>query len=230
MALRGDALSILQTVPEAQQRDYSAMVAQIDIRYGDRHREQVHQAQLKSCSQKNDESLQEYHSHVARLVRLAYPSAPEDFGEQLAVQVFIDGLRDCETQQALRLGRHKLLCEALTHAMEFEAAKHASRSHARVRQLSTTEKQPAESELLDLLRKMLNDHQEKEAKKEEQKEQRATRRGRGARCWNCGNFGHLQSSCRGQSRSTQSPWDEATPSSRPAEPRAGTQRNQENSN
>ncbi|KAJ8977903.1 hypothetical protein NQ317_012404 [Molorchus minor] len=35
---------------------------------------------------------------------------------------FIDGIRDCETQQALRLARCKKLNEVLAYALEFEAA------------------------------------------------------------------------------------------------------------
>ncbi|KAJ8933897.1 hypothetical protein NQ318_008689 [Aromia moschata] len=38
-----------------------------------------------------------------RLVRLAYSSMPETVMERLAVQAFLDGLRDTETRQALRL-------------------------------------------------------------------------------------------------------------------------------
>ncbi|GLV33336.1 hypothetical protein CBL_08606 [Carabus blaptoides fortunei] len=45
------------------------------------------------------ENLQEFETDVTRLVRLAYPTAPDSFLEQLAVQTFVDGLRDSETQQ-----------------------------------------------------------------------------------------------------------------------------------
>lgn len=49
------------------------------------------------------ESLQEPHQFL--LVCFAYPSAPENVMECLAVQIFVDGVRDNETQRALRLAR-----------------------------------------------------------------------------------------------------------------------------
>ena len=76
---------------------------------------------------------------IARLVRLAYPTAQADFLEQIATQTFTDGLRDSDTQQALRLTRNKTLADALSYALEFETAKQASRMHARVRQVDVDE-------------------------------------------------------------------------------------------
>ena len=64
---------------------------------------------------------------IDRLIRLAYPEAPEDFRIRFAVQTFIDGIGDCELQQVLRMARHRDSSEALVHALEFEAAKSASR-------------------------------------------------------------------------------------------------------
>ncbi|KAJ8969693.1 hypothetical protein NQ317_014239 [Molorchus minor] len=60
-----------------------------------------------------NENLQQYEANIARLVYLAYPTPPRDFIEQLAVQVFIDGVRDCEIQQALQLARCEKLNEVL---------------------------------------------------------------------------------------------------------------------
>ncbi|KAJ8968447.1 hypothetical protein NQ317_004879 [Molorchus minor] len=62
------------------------------MRFGDKHLQQVYQAQQKSRNQRINENLQQYEADIARLVYLAYPTAPRDFIEQLAVQVFIDGI------------------------------------------------------------------------------------------------------------------------------------------
>ncbi|KAJ8973583.1 hypothetical protein NQ317_011837 [Molorchus minor] len=120
VSLRGDALEILQTLDEDQHKNYEELVLQLEMR-----------------NQRINENLQQYEADIARLVYLAYPTAPRDFIEQLAVQVFIDGIRDCETQQALRLARCKKLNEVLAYALEFEAAKQASRGHTRIRQIRT---------------------------------------------------------------------------------------------
>ncbi|KAJ8979620.1 hypothetical protein NQ317_005297 [Molorchus minor] len=137
VSLRGDALEILQTLNEDQHKNYEDLVLQLEMRFGDKHLQQVYQAQLKGRNQRINENLQQYEADIARLVYLAYPTAPRDFIEQLAVQVFIDGIRDCETQQALRLARCKKLNEVLAYALEFEAAKQASRGHTRIRQIRT---------------------------------------------------------------------------------------------
>ncbi|KAJ8978059.1 hypothetical protein NQ317_015866 [Molorchus minor] len=113
VSLRGDALEILQTLNKDKHKNYEDLVLQLEMRFGNKHLQQVYQAQLK--------------------VYLAYPTAPRDFIEQLAVQFFIDGIRDCETQQALRLARCKKLNVVLAYALEFEPAKQASRGHTRIR-------------------------------------------------------------------------------------------------
>ena len=55
------------------------------------------------------------HLDVYKRQRLAYPEAPEDFRIRFAVQTFIDGIRDCELQQVLRMARHRNSSEALVH-------------------------------------------------------------------------------------------------------------------
>ncbi|KAJ8966157.1 hypothetical protein NQ317_001106 [Molorchus minor] len=71
-----------------------------------------------------NENLQQYEADIVRLAYLAYPTALQNFIEQLAVQVFIKGIRHCETQEALRLARCKKLNEVLA-SLEFQAAKQA---------------------------------------------------------------------------------------------------------
>ncbi|KAJ8921196.1 hypothetical protein NQ315_013668 [Exocentrus adspersus] len=61
------------------------------------------------------------------MVNLAYPKAAAEIIEQLAVNNFVEGLRDPEFGQLVRLARHKTISEALTHAIEIEAVKEASR-------------------------------------------------------------------------------------------------------
>ncbi|KAJ8975556.1 hypothetical protein NQ317_000739 [Molorchus minor] len=114
VSLRGDALEILQTLNEDQHKNYEDLVLQLEMRFVDKHLQQVYQAQLKGRNQRINENLQQYEADIARLVYLAYPTAPRDFIEQLAVQVFIDA-----------------------YALEFEAAKEASRGHTRIRQIRT---------------------------------------------------------------------------------------------
>ncbi|KAJ8935642.1 hypothetical protein NQ318_010550 [Aromia moschata] len=136
ISLRGQALEILQSIPEEQQNDYNRIVGALEIRYGHKYLRQVYQSQIKSRQQRSNESLQEYEADIERLVHLAYPQAPKEFLEQIGIQTFIDGLVDTEMQQALRLGRHTTISDALVAALEFKAAKEASRSYKSRRQRS----------------------------------------------------------------------------------------------
>ncbi|KAJ8933601.1 hypothetical protein NQ318_023119 [Aromia moschata] len=129
ISLRGQALEILQSIPEEQQNDYDRIVGALEIRYGHKYLRQVYQSQIKSRQQRTNESLQEYEADIERLIHLAYPQAPKEFLEQIGIQTFIDGLLDTEMQQALRLGRHATISDALIAALEFKAAKEASRNY-----------------------------------------------------------------------------------------------------
>ncbi|KAJ8933795.1 hypothetical protein NQ318_001525 [Aromia moschata] len=135
LALRGDATDVLQTLSLEEQDDYHQLVKHLEMRYGRSHLEHVYHSQLKNRCQKNNESLQEFEADIARLVRLAYSSTPENVMERLAVQAFLDGLRDTETRQALTLARPSKLVDALPRALEFEAAKQSCRGQAKVRKM-----------------------------------------------------------------------------------------------
>ncbi|KAJ8934486.1 hypothetical protein NQ318_016488 [Aromia moschata] len=135
LALRGDATDILQTLSLEEQEDYHQLVRHLEMRYGQSHLEHVYHSQLKNRYQKNNESLQEFEADIARLVRLAYSSTPENVMERLAVQAFLDGLRDTETRQALTLARPSKLVDALARALEFEAAKESCRGQATIRKM-----------------------------------------------------------------------------------------------
>ncbi|KAJ8980461.1 hypothetical protein NQ317_007657 [Molorchus minor] len=210
VSLRGDALEILQTLNEDQHKNYEELVLQLEMRFGDKHLQQVYQAQLKGRNQRINENLQQYEADIARLVYLAYPTAPRDFIEQLAVQVFIDGIRDCETQQALRLARCKKLNEVLAYALEFEAAKQASRGHTRIRQIRTrTPEREYRSnnaynrsnfkDDVENLRQNIKDIQASLENIVEQADRRnqttSFRRKVPLECWNCGEKGHIRPSC-----------------------------------
>ncbi|KAJ8948302.1 hypothetical protein NQ318_020789 [Aromia moschata] len=135
LALRGDATDILQTLSLEEQEDYHQLVRHLEMRYGQSHLEHVYHSQLKNRYQKSNESLQEFEADIARLVRLAYSSTPENGMERLAVQAYLDGLRDTETRQALTFARTSKLVDALARALEFEATKQSCRSQAKVRKM-----------------------------------------------------------------------------------------------
>ncbi|KAJ8950849.1 hypothetical protein NQ318_011145 [Aromia moschata] len=167
LALRGDATDILQTLSLEEQEDYHQLVRHLEMRYGQSHLEHVYHSQLKNRYQKSNESLQEFEADIARLVRLAYSSTPENVMERLAVQAFLDGLRDTETRQALTLARPSKLVDALARALEFEAAKQSCRGQAKVRRVEEGVEEGTcnEAEIRRVVEGMLEKRQ--------------------IRCWNC---------------------------------------------
>ncbi|KAJ8960511.1 hypothetical protein NQ318_013795 [Aromia moschata] len=167
LALRGDATDILQTLSLVEQDDYHQLVKHLEMRYGQSHLEHVYHSQLKNRYQKSNESLQEFEADIARLVRLAYSSTPENVMERLAVQAFLDGLRDTETRQALTLARPSKLVDALARALEFEAAKQSCRGQAKVRKKEEDVEEGTcnEAEIRRVVEGMLEKRQ--------------------IRCWNC---------------------------------------------
>ncbi|KAJ8962299.1 hypothetical protein NQ318_018278 [Aromia moschata] len=185
ISLRGQALEILQSIPEEQQNDYDRIVGALEIRYGHKYLRQVYQSQIKSRQQRSNESLQEYEADIERLIHLAYPQAPKEFLEQIGIQTFIDGLLDSEMQQALRLGRHTTISDALIAALEFKAAKEASRSYKHlVRQVKFDECQSLEDTIKKMIRETLNEMGQSNSPLKETR-----------RCYNCGRIGHLQRFC-----------------------------------
>jgi predicted aspartyl protease len=184
LALRGQALQILQTLSVEDQKNYAAFVKALELRYGDHHLSQVYQSQLRARVQKSGENLQEFAADVERLVHLAYPNGPAQFHHEIGTSVFVDGVRDGELQLALRLARHKKCANALVHALEFEAAKNASRPTVqRLRAVTVEEPTERQRDLLQKMTKMIEEIQ------------RSISFAR-PKCFNCGKVGHLKRNCR----------------------------------
>ncbi|XP_074041625.1 uncharacterized protein [Leptinotarsa decemlineata] len=131
LALRGEARNILQTLTAQEQEDYDQLIKHLELRYGHAHLEHVYHSQLKNCCQKSEDSLQEFEADIARLVFLAFPATPGNVMDRLAVQAFLDGLRDQKTRQFMTQDHPKHLVDVLASALDFEAAKNPARARAK---------------------------------------------------------------------------------------------------
>ncbi|GJQ69031.1 hypothetical protein Trydic_g6202 [Trypoxylus dichotomus] len=59
--------------------------------------------QMGTGMQSNGKGLQEFDADIERLVLLAFPSATTELWEQLSVQAVVDGMKDVEVQNAIRI-------------------------------------------------------------------------------------------------------------------------------
>lgn len=73
---------------------------------------------------------------VFKLGKLAYPTLDDNILKNIAVDVFIDGLRDPELQQNLRLLRPNTLGEPLVKALEYKSVKQSLSKSVRVREVN----------------------------------------------------------------------------------------------
>ncbi|KAJ8913144.1 hypothetical protein NQ315_006062 [Exocentrus adspersus] len=195
-ALRGEALEVLRTITETSP-NYATLTSALERRYGDAHLQHVYQAQLRSRRQRFEETLQQYEADISRMVNLAYPTAPVEVIEQLSVSSFIEGLRDSEIGQLVRLARHKTISEALAQALEIEAAKQASRGTSKIRQVKTYQYQDRERKmqrssknLVDSIKDVLEKFTDGQ-----NSEDSTTNKRRPIRCWTCGVEGQVRSRC-----------------------------------
>ncbi|KAJ8912584.1 hypothetical protein NQ315_005747 [Exocentrus adspersus] len=189
-ALRGEALEVLRTITKTSP-NYATLTSALERRYGDAHLQHVYQAQLRSRRQRFEETLQQYEADISRMVNLAYPTAPAEVIEQFSVSSFIEGLRDPEIGQLVRLTRHKTISEALAQALEIEAAKEASRFASNPYQGRDKKRKTTDGNLIDLLLELLQQF------KDGQNIGRCTPNGgrKPIRCWTCGAEGHVRRQC-----------------------------------
>ncbi|CAH0698203.1 unnamed protein product [Spodoptera exigua] len=140
LALRDQALSVLEAIGASGDLSFSALLDALEARFGDSHLEHVYRAQLKERTQRANESLQQWSVEIEKLVRRAFRSTPSMI-EGTLLQAFIDGIRDPEVRAAVHLGHHKNMKEALAHALEVEAVRGNPRTLG-LREMTTTEQVP----------------------------------------------------------------------------------------
>ncbi|GFW21873.1 retrovirus-related Pol polyprotein from transposon 412 [Trichonephila clavipes] len=189
-SLRADAADISQTLPEIQRLDFDALVNALELRFGEKCVKDYSRLQLKSQQQKVSETLQELATDVERLSHLAFSDCPTEVREVLALQHFIDGVRDPEILKALRMADLKDLKGALVFAMKFEAAQQATRKDRHpIRAVNESDTSNSGVERLERqMRSFLNRVESLMSQKADGKKT--------LKCWTCGREGHLQRSCR----------------------------------
>ncbi|GFX20787.1 gag-Pol polyprotein [Trichonephila clavipes] len=188
-SLRADAADILQTLPETQRLDFDALVNALELRFGEKC-EGLQQTPAEVTAAESVRNAQELATDVERLSHLAFSDCPTEVREVLALQHFIDGVRDPEIQKALRMADLKDLKGALVFAMKFEAAQQATRKDRHpIRAVNESDTSNSSVERLERqMRSFMNRVESLMSQKADGKKT--------LKCWTCGREGHLQRSCR----------------------------------
>ncbi|KAK9747302.1 Retrotransposon gag protein [Popillia japonica] len=109
-SLRGKALDILETMLPGEVNNYERLTNRLQSRFGQPpNMAEMYYTQLSNRKQGPAESLQEYHADVERLLRLANPDGSSKIEDAWPLHIFINGIREGETQQHDRLAQPKTL-------------------------------------------------------------------------------------------------------------------------
>ncbi|GBO20488.1 hypothetical protein AVEN_149370-2-1, partial [Araneus ventricosus] len=136
-SLRGSAAEVLHRIPADKLTDLTTTEKALESRFGDSHLTQCYRTELKTKRQMRKESLQLLAADVKRLMSLAYAECPLDISGSLAVQFFVDAIRDEGTQLSTRLLDFTDLKSALAYSMKFESVKTASKISLHTRSIET---------------------------------------------------------------------------------------------
>jgi hypothetical protein len=119
--LRGAAQGILSDLRPEHRMSYRHLISALQARFEPTNQSELYRTQIKNRLRKKDEALTELAQDIKRLVRLAYPDAPNAVREQLARDCFIDALNDSELEWAVFQGKAYTVEEAVRVGLEYEA-------------------------------------------------------------------------------------------------------------
>jgi hypothetical protein len=120
-SLRGAAQSVLSDLGTELRMSYRHLVSALQQRFAPNNQSELYRTQIKNRIREKDESVMELAQDVKRLVRLAYPAAPNIVREQLARDCFMDALNDTELEWAVFQGKAYTVTDAVRLALEYEA-------------------------------------------------------------------------------------------------------------
>ncbi|GFV09000.1 retrovirus-related Pol polyprotein from transposon 412 [Trichonephila clavipes] len=98
-SLRADALTFCKLCRKHSGWISTPFVNALELRFGEKCVKDYSRLQLKSRQQKVSETLQELATDVERLSHLAFSDCPTEVREVLALQHFVDGVRDPKSRK-----------------------------------------------------------------------------------------------------------------------------------
>lgn len=135
LSLQGEASTFLETISNAEKKNYCSLMEALERKYGSSHKRQIHRIELKNRTQQKGESLQDFGAAIERLTFLAYSDTSPDFMEKCKIDAFSDGIQDIDVKRAVVTNPKSTFREVVANAMTHEVASLVCRSDAKVRSL-----------------------------------------------------------------------------------------------
>ena len=213
VCLKGEARVVLASLNPAQRRSYRALTTALAQSFSPQELVHLYQAELKARKRKPDESMANLGRDVAKLVRLAYPTADPATREVIGINAFLEALPGPASEMKLHVikGRPRSLQEAVAHATEVDAVVEAEnrrnpRRRGDVRMVGSSEEDLAgqvEKLKIQLAEAKAKSGSKSDAHPQAQGRKQGQMKGRapGKRspkevvCYECGGRGHFRREC-----------------------------------
>ena len=204
VSLKGEARVVLAGLDPAQRCSYFALTTALSQSFSPKELVHLHQAELKARRKKPDESITDLGRDIAKLVRLAYPSADLATREVISINSFLEALPGPASEMKLHVikGRPRNLQEAVAHATEVTAVMEAENRKSSRRRGDVRMVEPARDDLHDVVEQLRKDLEktklELQDAKEAEKRRMRKRPLKDVTCYKCGEKGHYKGSCQNE--------------------------------
>ena len=118
--MRGQARGVLGDLSEDKKGNFESLVKALEERFPPPNQNELYRVQFRERRQRVSESLPELGKAIRLLINKAYPKAPGEVRETLAMEHFIDALSNNEMRIRIKQSRPQNLNTAVCLAVELE--------------------------------------------------------------------------------------------------------------
>ena len=212
--LRGAAQeTYLSLSDEIQGERFEVLAEALGKKFAPAERLELYKAEFQARRRMPGEKLGELAASLGKMARKAFPGAPSEILDRLAMDRFIASLDNADLRIRVRESNPKTLDESLSRAIQLEAIYEAENglSRSKTSRVQTVEKS-GELRIAEMLNKQtaalekavnwLSEHA-KTGGNNDHRKSGSKFRGNKKTCWKCGGVGHFKAKCPTQDESSQ---------------------------